>query len=162
MHREVVVRKKAPVIATLILVITIMLYLYQGISNLQINNIIIIKAINSLIIMLTVSIVFLQLARCKIAYKYSIIANKLIINKIISNQEKNLESISLSEIVYIGKKYYIPKEYVAKNKGNYFCEVINTKSYCCIYKKQDQYYKFSFNPSDKLIQRLNTNNKIKA
>ncbi|GAA0079330.1 hypothetical protein UT300005_37090 [Clostridium sp. CTA-5] len=160
MHREVVVRKKAPVIATLILVITIMLYLYQGISNLPINNIIIIKAMNILIIMLTIIIVFSQLIRCNVSYKYSIIANKLIINRIVSNQEKNLESISLSEIVYIGKKYYIPKEYIAKNKGSYLCELINPKSCCCIYKKQDQYYKFSFNPSDKLIQRLGINSKI--
>ncbi|ACD22941.1 hypothetical protein FDE76_06580 [Clostridium botulinum] len=157
MHKEVVIRKKAPVIAIVLLIITAMLYLYQGISILGIKNIRLVRFYNISIVFLTLSIIFFEIMKCRISYKYSIIANKLIINKIFHNNEKNLESINLADIVYLGKSNYIAKEYIVKNKGNYSCGIINKKKFCCIYKRENVYYKFSFNPSDKLIRRLNLN-----
>ncbi|SFC80108.1 hypothetical protein [Clostridium uliginosum] len=163
MHREVVVRRKAPVIAGLLLIITMMIYLHNGVGNLPLNNMRVIKLVNVFIIVSTIGIIFFGIIKCKVSYKYSIIANKLIINKIFSNQETNLESINVSEIVYVGKtgkKNYISKEYIVKNKGNHLCGLSNTKTFCCIYKKEDQYYRFNFNPSDQLIRKLNLSNKI--
>ncbi|AOR22360.1 hypothetical protein [Clostridium taeniosporum] len=158
MHKEVVIKKKAPVIAVVLLIITAMLYLYQGISILGIKNAMFVKFYNITITFLTLSIIFFEIIKCKISYKYLIIANKLIINKIFNNNEKNLESINLDDIVYIGKENYIPKEYTIKNKGNYSCGTINKNKYCCVYKRENVYYKFTFNPSEKLIKRLNINN----
>lgn len=155
MHKEVVIRKKAPVIAVVLLIITVMLYLYKGINILGIRDMWIVKVYDMVIILLTLSIILFEIVKCRISYKYSIIANKLIINKIFRNNEKNLESINLSDIVYVGKNNYTAKEYIVKNKGNYSCGIINESKYCCIYKRENIYYKFSFDPSDTLIRRLN-------
>ena len=155
MYKEVVIKKRAPVIVLILLTLTLMIYLYEAVSYLKLVDIRLLKIGNSIIIFLTLCLILFEVIRCEISYKYSIIANKLIINKLFLQKEKNIESINIASIVYIGKRTEIPKNYDAKFTGNYFFKLFSNKCYCCIYEIDHKYYKFNFAPSDELLRRLN-------
>lgn len=156
MHKEVVMKKRIPVIALILLTITLMIYLYEAILYLKLVDSRSIKIGNCIIIFCTLCLISFEIIRCKISYKYSIIANKLIINKLFLKKEKNVESVNIASIIYIGKKSETPKKYDAKFTGNYFFKLHSNNCYCCIYKRDSKYYKFHFTPSDKLLRRIDT------
>ena len=155
MHKEVVIKKRTPVIVLILLTLTLMIYLYEAIFYFKLVDIKLLKMGNSIITFLILCLILFEVIRCEISYKYSIIANKLIINKIFLGKEKNIESINIASIVYIGKKMDIPKKYNTKFTGNHFFKLFANKCYCCIYEIDDRYYKFNFDPSDELLRRLN-------
>lgn len=155
MHREVVARRKVPVIAISLLVITIVLYLSEAIDIAGLEDHIIGEILNTILILFTALVVFKEFKSCKMAYKYAIISDKLIINKINSENEENLESIKICDIVYIGKKYRMPKAYLTiKNRKNYLCNMLRQETYYCIYKENGKIFEFTFQPSDKFIKRI--------
>ena len=93
--------------------------------------------------------------KCKIAYKYFVISDKLIINKISSRVEENLESLKIKDIIYIGEKSNVPKEYSkCKCNRHYIRKFDKNKKFLCIYRKQGKVYKFIFEPSDALVARI--------
>ncbi|MEG1003821.1 MAG: hypothetical protein RSD13_03480 [Clostridium sp.] len=154
MHREIIVRKKAPVIALVLLTITVMLYLHEGLKFIHFDSRNTLLVCNTIIVIVTSYIILKEFISCRISYKYAVIANKLIINKISKNQEKNLSSIKISDIVYLGKRNGQPRGYDAKQIGNYTFDKLNTVQYCCVYKFQESYYKFYFQPSECFINRV--------
>ncbi len=156
MHKEVVMRKRTPVIFLIVFIITLMIYAYEALDYLGISNLTLMKVANGMIILSTICIIIFELIKCKIAYKYSIIANKLIINRIFLERERNIESITISDIVYIGSKSNLRNKYEAKFNGSYLFRLFENKCCCCVYKKNEKYYKFNFAPSDELLRRLNS------
>ena len=72
--------------------------------------------------------------------------------KIDNKGEENIESLKLKDIIYIGEKSNIPKEYNKIKFNRYYTRDfhINKKIYC-IYKKNGKISKFVFEPSNKLI-----------
>lgn len=156
MHREVVAKRKIPVIAMLLLVITIVLYLSEAIEAMGLEDDFIGETLNMSLLLGTFIIILRELKSCGLAYKYAIIADKLIINKIESNNEENLESIKMSEIVYVGKKCDMPKTYkFIKNRKKHLCNIVGDETYYCIYKYNGKVIKFSFQPSNKFIESIN-------
>lgn len=155
MHREIVGRRKVPVIAILLLVITVVLYLSEGIELIGWEDHTLGDILNSTLLVLTGIIVLTEVRSCGLSYKYEIIADKLLVNRINYKNEKNLESIKICDIVYVGKKNEIPKEYLSiRNSRIHLCNIIGEETYYCIYKKNDKVLRFSFQPSDKFIQRI--------
>lgn len=154
MHREIVARKKAHVIVLVLFVITFMLYAQEGLKFIDFHSNKTLTICKIALAVLTILIIIREFISCTVSYKYALIANKLIINKIFSKEEKNLASIKISDIVYIGKKNGQPKEYDAKSIGNYTCDKLKIDQYCCVYKLKENYYKFYFQPSDCFIKRV--------
>ena len=155
MHREVVVKRKVPVIVILLLITTIVLYLVEGIELIGWDDNILGGILNTTILIFATIIGLKELKSCSLSYKYAIISDKLIVNKIKSRNEENLESIKICDIVYVGKKCGIPTQYSAiKNNKNYLCNIIGEETYYCIYKNSGNLSKFTFQPSDKFIQRI--------
>ena len=155
MHREVVVKRKVPVIVILLLITTIVLYLVEGIELIGWDDNILGGILNTTILIFATIIGLKELKSCSLSYKYAIISDKLIVNKIKSRNEENLESIKICDIVYVGKKCGIPTQYSAiKNNKNYLCNIIGEETYYCIYKNSGNIFKFVFQPSDKFIQRI--------
>ena len=154
MHKEVVARKRTHVIAITLLLITCMIYLYQGINALDLKNKGILQACNFIVTLATIFMILREYNSCKISYKYSIIGDKLIINRFYRNKEENLESIRIDDIIYIGKKNAHIKKYRAKCVGKYTCDIFSSDNRYCIYKKDDKLVKFNFVPSENLIKRL--------
>ena len=80
---------------------------------------------------------------------------KIKINKINSKVEENVESLKIKDIIYIGEKANVPKEYnKCKCSRHYIRKFDRNKKFLCIYKKQGKIYKFIFEPSDVLIDRI--------
>lgn len=159
MHKEIVVRRKMHAIMLALLVMTVMLYVQQGLKFIDFNNNkirIIFKIILSFVATL---IIIKECINCNVSYKYALIANKFIINKTFPKGEKTLVSVKISDIVYIGKKNNGIKKYNAKLIGNYTFSRLITNQCCCIYKINETYYKFYFKPSDYFIRRIMKNTK---
>lgn len=154
MHKEVVARKRTHVIAATLVLITLMLYICEGIEALKINNLLLVQLCNLAIIAVTVGFILREYISCTISYKYSIIANKLIINKLYKKHEKNLESIRIDEIVYMGRKNKLPKEYKVKCIGKYTWDIFGYESIYCVYKKDGKLAMFNFEPSEDLIKGI--------
>lgn len=163
MHREVVAKKRVPVISMILFVITATLYLGEAVERSKYNRHIIGHIFNVALVLTTIILIVKEIRSCSLSYKYAVIADKLIINLINNKEEKNLESIRISDVLYIGERSSIPKEYqFIKKSKKYLCNRINSKSYYCIFKNGDRIEKIKFQPSDKLITKLIKHGELKC
>lgn len=163
MHREIVAKKKIPAITMILFLITAILYMAEGVERSKLNNSIIGQVLNVFLIILTLALIFIEIRSCCVSYKYSIIADKLIINLVSNKEIKTLKSIKMSDILYIGKKTNMPKEYLLYKKAkSYLCNRVNGNYYYCIYKNGDKVEKIKFQPSDKFISRILRHGELKC
>ena len=155
MHREVVEKKKVPVIYTVLFSITILLYLSEAVERTKYNDQLLGYLVDFTLLIIAVYLTIREVRSCSVSYKYSVIADKLIINSITSKREKNLESIKMSNILYIGNKANMPKEYhsMFRNKS-YSCNRVGEKSFYCIYKFNNRIRKIKFQPSERFIDKI--------
>lgn len=155
MHREVVAKKRVPVIATILLTLTVVLYLAEVIERSKFKENIIGNVFNGTLIVITLLLIAKEIRACFVSYKYAVIADKIIINSINSKEEKNLESIRLSDVLYIGDKSSIPRKYLFTLKTKkYLCNRIGVKSYYCICKSGNGIQKIKFQPSEKFVSKI--------
>ncbi|GKU27725.1 hypothetical protein [Clostridium folliculivorans] len=154
MHKEVIERKKASTIVVSIIVLCLMIVLSNYNQAVVIYNQQVSIFINIFIIVLTIAFGILQVVRCRTYYKYSIVADKLIIHKVKSTGQITLENIKITDIVYLGKIISSPKKYPISSTRLYVCNILGLKTYCCIYKDTHKYKKFYFQPSGDLINKL--------
>ena len=163
MHREVVAKKRIPVISMILFMITATLYLGEAIERSKYNTHIIGYIFNVALVLVTIVLIVKEIRSCSVSYKYAVIADKLIINLINNKEERNLESIRMSDVLYIGERSSMPKEYqFLKKSKKYLCNRINSKSYYCIYKKGDSNEKIIFQPSDKFINKIIKHGELKC
>ena len=155
MHREVVHGRKIPAIMISLLAITIALYAIEIAEIMVGKTFKVYGVIEVILLLMIVFVLFKEFKRCSLSYKYSIIADKLIINKLNCKGDNILESIRMQDIVFIGKKVEIPKKLSKiKSHGSYLSTITTSKKYYCIYKKNGQQIKFSFEPSERLLRRV--------
>jgi hypothetical protein len=154
MHKEVIERKKASAIVVSIIVLCLMIVLSNYNQSVVIYNQQVSIFIDISIIVLTIAFGVLQVLRCRTYYKYSIVADKLIIHKVKSTEQVTLENINIKDIVYLGKIISSPKKYPISSTRLYVCNILGLKTYCCIYKNAHKYKKFYFQPSEELINKL--------
>lgn len=163
MHKEIVVKKRVPVIYTVLFSITILLYLSEAVERTKYNQHLLGYLLNAILVLIAVYLIIREIRSCCIAYKYSVIADKLIINSITNKNEKNLESIKISNILYIGDKENMPKEYngMFRHKS-YSCNILGGKNYYCIYKNNNIIRKIKFQPSERFIDKIYKCGKLKC
>lgn len=155
MHREVVEKKRIPVIVMILFSITIILYIIEAIKRSKYNQHVIGYTFNILLLIISVMIIVKEIRSCFVSYKYAVIADKIIINLIKNKEEKNLESIRISDVLFIGEKSNMPKEYQARKRTKrYLCNRIGSKSFYCVYKNGDKIQRIRFQPSDKFIRKI--------
>ena len=70
MHKEVVERKRTHVIALILLLITCVLYIVEGIQALRIENLFVLKVCEFTLLLFTIIFIILEYLSCKVAYKY--------------------------------------------------------------------------------------------
>ncbi|MBE6053739.1 MAG: hypothetical protein E7212_07460 [Clostridium sartagoforme] len=162
LHREVVVKKRVPVIAMILFSLTVILYMIEAVERSKYNNHIIGHTFNIVLIIIGITLIIKEVRSCFISYKYTVIANKLIINLISNKEERNLESIRMSDVIFIGKKSDMPKEYnISKRTKCYLCNRIGGNSYYCVYKNGNKVEKIKFQPSSKFIDKVSKYSKLK-
>ncbi|MDU3724914.1 MAG: hypothetical protein E7G24_17235, partial [Clostridium celatum] len=152
MYREINKQNKVVSLVISLSMITVALYSHRIIKMTMEKKGQLTQTVDVIILCVILFILIKEFRRCKIAYKYSIISDKLIINKINSNSEKNVESIKFKDILYIGEKCNTPKEYSIIKCNKYYTKNFNGHTkFCCVYKKDGKVEKFLFAPSNKLI-----------
>lgn len=155
MHKEIKESKKTVAIIISLLTITAALYIYQFFKMTFGKNMNMLVELEIVLAVLTLIVLLKETKKCKIAYKYCVISDKLIINKISNRVEENVESLKIKDIVYIGEKCNGPKEYVkCRCSRHYIRKFDKDKKLLCVYKKEGKIYKFIFEPSDTLIARI--------
>lgn len=154
MHREIITRKRSHVIIVGLLFLTSMLYVVEGLEMLNIKMKGFVDTSYIIIILLVSMFLVFEYFSCKVSYRYSIIADKLIINRIFRKHEDNLTSIRINNILYIGKKCNAPREHRGKSTGRYTCSLFTYNSYCCIYKDNGETHMFTFQPSTVFLDRM--------
>ncbi|MBP3914436.1 hypothetical protein [Clostridium sp.] len=155
MHKEIKRGKKTVAIIISLLTITVALYIHQFSKMTFGKNITEEMGLEVILVVLTLIVLIKETKKCKMAYKYCVISDKLIINKINSKVEENVESLKIKDIIYIGEKSNVPKEYSkCKCSRHYIRKFDKNKKFLCIYRKQGKIYKFIFEPSDALVARI--------
>lgn len=162
-HREIVAKKRVPVITMILFSITVILYLSEAVERSKYNQHIIGYIFNGVLVVAALILIVIEVKSCFVSYKYAVIADKLIINLISKREEKNLKSIRMSDVIYIGEKADMPKEYqFVKKSKKYLCNRIGAKSYYCVYKNGDKIEKIKFQPSDKFINKIIKHGKLQC
>lgn len=161
-HREVISRKRVRGLTMILLIVTAILYLSEAIERLKYNANIV-YTFKGALILVTIILILREIKSCTVAYRYSVIANKLIINLVNGKEEKTLESIKISDVLYLGERASMPREYqFIKGQKKYLCNRIGKNSYYCIFKNGDKIKKIKFQPSDKFICRIIKHGELKC
>lgn len=165
MYKEVVTRRKTPFMAAMLLGLVMMIVISNIVEQIKVSNYEIGSITNPVFFVITTIVITLQLIKCKVKYKYSIIANQLIIHRLKNDKQSVVENIRIEDIVFIGKTKDI-KSSINKNikkavnsisSKRYVCSMSMFNQYCCIYKYGDKYKRFYFEPSREFIKRIQVN-----
>lgn len=159
MHNETIQCNKVKSIVVSIVSISIALYLFELIQFSIHGHLVIVHIAAIILPILTIMVLLNEVIRCITAYKYSIIGDKLIINKISGRNINNEESIRIDNIIYLGERSKMPKKYFRLRNHKYHTELFcrESKTYC-VYKINDRIIKFSFTPSTRLVSLVNKKN----
>lgn len=153
MYKETVATKKISSIMFIVMLMAVSIVLTDMSRNMRLGQ------FGSILTILLTTFIFIriliQIQKCSIKYKYSIIADELIIYKLKGYKEEVMESIKIKNIQYIKKT----------NRFNLLVNMILSKSYSglnltheiysCRYKDKQVNKKFYFEPSHKLVEKLN-------
>lgn len=154
MYKEIIERKKLPIVTFLLMLLCAFIYLNKFVSSTFDGNAQIIEnIINSLIVVTMIFVSFVEIYKSNIRYKYSIIANQFIIHKIVRNTNVEVENVKFKDIKFIGKSCELKKKYKTLSNKKYLCSLFSSKTYCCVYSDGDKLRKFYFEPSDEFLSK---------
>ncbi|MBE6065988.1 hypothetical protein [Clostridium cochlearium] len=154
MYKETVTRKKAISFIKVFIILISVLFLLSIIEIIYENNM---KLITIIVNILFIIFLFTELFKCKVKYTYSIIADQFIIHKISGLRDKVVENIKIKDIEYIGKDDLVRFKGKLITNKKYMCHTYKLRPYCCIYRENNKYKKFYFQPSMDLIEKIEFN-----
>lgn len=152
MHKEVVKKRKAPVIVLLTIILCCVIVISQSFKPIIVGGFRISVIVDPILLILMISFIVLEIKKCNIQYKYSIIGEEFIINKMSDKELCTLQDIYINDIVSIKRvKSGLCKSIFARR---YFCNIISSDIYCCSYKSDNKIKKFYFQPSNCLVEKI--------
>jgi len=153
-YREIVERKKLPVILKLFIILTIVIYISDFLGKFMIGTYSLRRASKFFFAFVMLIIIIQELKKCVIKYRYSVIEDELIIHKLNGNDEKIVEDIKFKDIKFIGTPKDKNIKFDVEKSKNYIASMFSFEKYCCIYKEGDKFKKFYFEPSNKLLKNI--------
>jgi hypothetical protein len=154
MYKEMVQRKKFPVVILLFITLITFICLSDLLPNISVGNMNTKVFITIFFNTLMVTLCYIEFSKCKVKYKYSIVADQFIIHKIKGEEVKILEDIKLKDIEFIGKYRNCKPDIRISSSKKYICSTFAQSKFCCVYKLGDQFKKFYFEPSDSLMNKI--------
>jgi hypothetical protein len=151
MYKETVQRKKISSIFVILSCLATYIVISDIIENLKVGNYVIGGYLTILLTLVVVLLTIRQIGMCKVRYKYSVIADELIIYRIKGSREEVLESIKIRDIENVKKAGLNIKSLIAKKHG---CVTFGNGLYICKYNNGHGTNKFYFEPSCKLVDKL--------
>lgn len=152
MHKEVIQKKKASTIILTTIVLCCVIVISQKFESVKFIGVKLDIIINPILLVLMLGFIILEFRRCSVQIKYSIVGDKLIINKICEKELHALQSININDIVDIKKKKLGTFNSLLGER--YFCSFITLDLYCCTYRSNGKNKKFYFKPSDCLVKKI--------
>ena len=153
MHKEIVKRQGNTVliIVGLIVLIFICMTVLENISIEKYGSIVDMTAVG-----LLTFLVFVVLRYKIVDFKYVLIDKDLIFRKLLGNNETVLLNVNIADILMIapvGSKAF--KQYRRVEKTYRLnASLFGKNKYCGIFNRDGKYYKFTFEPSAKLVKLL--------
>lgn len=154
MHKEIVQRKKIPVVILLFIILITFICLSDILSKISIGNINIKIFVTMFFNVLMITLCYIEFSKCKVKYKYSIVADQFIIHKIKGEEITIVEDIKLKNIEFIGKHGNCDADIHISSSKKYICSAFIGSRFCCVYKVGDKFKKFYFEPSDGLMNKI--------
>jgi hypothetical protein len=159
MYKEIVERKKIASIFIILSFLVLSIVISDIIENLKVGNYVIGGYLTILLTLVVVLFTISQIGKCKVRYKYSVIVDELTIYKIKGSREEVLESIKVRDIENVKKAGLNINAIVAKKYG---CVPFGNGLYVCKYNNGHGTSKFYFEPSCKLVDKLDVLKSRKA
>jgi hypothetical protein len=161
MYKEEVTRSRLHSVLGFFLILVAFIYIAEAVEQ-AVSNSTIAMIADFLFLFVIITIIVYAVIRCKTRYRYSIIADQLIIHKIKDNELRVVENIEISDIEVLEKKESILSKLHINHTYN--CSLLKPWMYCCVYRCNGKLKKFYFQPSDnfvlKLQRTLNLRNKL--
>lgn len=154
MHKEIVERKKFPVIVLLFITLIAFICLSDLLSKISIGRINVKIFVTMFFITLMIALCYIEFSKCKVKYKYSIVADQFIIHKMRGEEVTIVEDIKLKNIEFIGKYSNCNEDMHISSSKKYICSTFIKSKFCCVYKVEDKFKKFYFEPSDSLMNKI--------
>ncbi len=154
MYKEINAKKKAPVVINIFIVLSLMIALSNMLETIKIKNFSLGIITNPALGIITTAFIVFQIFRCRVSYKYSIIGDQLIIHRLTQNDHQAVKCINLNDIKYVGKPSGCMGKYALKETKSYSCTLRIFNALCCVYKTDEGYKKFYFQPSEKLVDKI--------
>lgn len=154
MYKEMVERKKFPAVVLLFVTLIAIICLSDLLPKISIGSINIKIFATMFLNILMVALCYIEFSKCKVKYKYSIVADQFIIHKIKGEEVKIQEDIKLKDIEFIGKYSNCNTDIHISSSKKYICSTFNGSKFCCVYKSGDKFRKFYFEPSDGLMNKI--------
>lgn len=154
MHKEIVERKKFPVIVLLFITLIAFICLSDLLSKISIGSINVKIFVTMFFITLMIALCYIEFSKCKVKYKYSIVADQFIIHKMRGEEVTIVEDIKLKNIEFIGKYSNCNEDMHISSSKKYICSTFIGSKFCCVYKVEDKFKKFYFEPSDSLMNKI--------
>lgn len=159
MYKETVERNKIVSIFIVLSILALSIVISDVIENLRFGKYVV---GGYLTVLLTISVIFFsgaQILKCKVRYKYSVIADELIIYKIKGSREEVLESLKIRDIKDVKKAGINLHALTCKKYG---CVTFGSGLYVCKYNNGQGTSRFYFEPSCKLVDKLTLLSKREA
>lgn len=156
MYKEIVMRKKISSIFMIVIMLTISIVISDISSNLTFGEYRVGEYSTIFIDLVVFIFIIRQIQKCKIKYKYAIIADEFIIYKLKGNKQKIMETVKIKDIKSvdkIGKTKVCLDTPTRKMYGNLN---FDNDVYFCRYNNHKGINGFYFEPSHKLINKLDT------
>ena len=154
MHKEIVQRKKIPVVILLFIILITFICLSDILSKISIGDINTKIFVTMFFNILMITLCYIEFLKCKVKYKYSIVADQFIIHKMKGEEITIVEDIKLKNIEFIGKYSNCNGDIHISSSKKYICSTFIGSKFCCVYKVGDKFQKFYFEPSDGLMNKI--------
>ncbi|MCY6354798.1 hypothetical protein [Clostridium sp. ZS2-4] len=154
MYKEIVMRKKISSIFMIVIMLTISIVISDISSKLTFGEYRVGEYSTTVIDIVVLIFIIIQIEKCKIKYKYAIIADEFIIYKLKGNKQKIMETIKIKDIKSvdkIGKTKACLDTPTRKMYGNL---KLDKDVYFCKYNNHKGTNGFYFEPSHRLINKL--------
>ena len=136
MYKEMVERKKFPTVVLLFTTLITFICLSDLLPKISIGSINIKMFITMFFNTLMIALCYIEFSKCKVKYKYSIVADQFIIHKIRGEESKILEDIKLKDIEFIGKHSNCNTHIHISSSKKYICSTLMEVSFA-VYIKQE-------------------------
>lgn len=155
MYKETVVRKKIPTIFTIVILLAVSIVASDITAGIQIGEHGFSTYFTILLVCVTSLLIIMHINKYSIKYKYSIIEDELIIYKLKGSRQEVMESIKISDIQSLENMGRIASRLRTIFCRKYSCFDVANDLYMCLYDNGRMKVRFYFEPSYKLISRLN-------